>query len=254
MAAAGNNWARLPQIKVERKFGKNFIWQGAILAPQTGDFATNAAFFLQPTSGAASRVPFFQSRIAFADANWFGAKKAGSIGLSAHYGQSRVTVGNSTNDVDSVGVALDWSFPLAKRLSLAGEAFFGRNLGGFQAGIFQNYNPDFVYRNGATQVAGGVRGIGTRGGWAQIGFTPDVFKDRLTFYGSIGIDDPRNADLVSLSRRDFRARNLSYAFEAIFKFSPQFSIGSEFRSFQTTYLFSGRRNANHINLAAAYSF
>ncbi len=254
MAAAGNNWARLPQIKVERKFGKNFTWQGAVLAPQTGDFATNAAFFLQPTSGASSRVPFFQSRIAFADANWFGAKKAGSIALSAHYGQSRVTVGNSTNDVDSAGVALDWSFPLAKRLSFAGEAFFGRNLAGFQSGIFQNYNTDFVYRNGTTLVAGGVRGIGTRGGWTQLGFTPDVFKDRLTFYGSIGVDDPRNQDLVSLSRRDFRSRNLSYAFEAIFKFSPQFSIGSEFRSFQTTYLFSGRKNANHINLAAAYSF
>ena len=139
-------------------------------------------------------------------------------------------------------------------MSFAGVAFFGRILAGFQSGIFQNYNTDFVYRNGTTLVAGGVRGIGTRGGWTQLGFTPDVFKDRLTFYGSIGVDDPRNQDLVSLSRRDFRSRNLSYAFEAIFKFSPQFSIGSEFRSFQTTYLFSGRKNANHINLAAAYSF
>lgn len=91
MAAAGNNWARLPQIKLERKLNKNFTFQSAILAPQTGDFATTAAFFLQPTSGASSSVPFFQSRIAFAETNWFNSKKAGNIGLSGHYGRSKVS-------------------------------------------------------------------------------------------------------------------------------------------------------------------
>ena len=254
MAAAGNNWARLPQIKVEHKFGKNFTLAGAVLAPQTGDFATNAAFFLQPTSGAASRVPFVQSRLAFSEANWVGTKKAGSIGVSGHYGQSRVTVGNRTSDVDSAALALDWSFPLAKRVSLSGEAFFGRDLAGFQAGVFQNYNNDFAYRNGTSLVAGGVRAIGTRGGWTQLGFTPDAFKDRLTIYGSVGIDDPRNEDLVSFSRRDFRSRNFSYAFDAIYKFSPQFSIGAEFRRLETSYIVSGKRAANHVNLSAAYSF
>jgi hypothetical protein len=108
--------------------------------------------FLQPNSGASSRLPFFQSRIAFADTNWLGAKKSGSVGLSGHYGQSRVFTGaaaNIENDIDSIGVALDWDFPLAERLSLTGEAFFGRNLGGFQAGVFQSYNNDFAYRNGS---------------------------------------------------------------------------------------------------------
>ena len=55
MAAAGNNWARLPQARVDHKFGDHVTWQGALLEPQTGDFATNAAFVVQPTSGAASR-------------------------------------------------------------------------------------------------------------------------------------------------------------------------------------------------------
>lgn len=259
MTAAGNPWSRLPQIRVERKFSKNrIIWQGAILSPQTGDFpsGTNSPALLQPSTGAASRVPFFQSRLAFNDTNWLGTKKNGSIGISAHYGRSRVTTGTLSinNDIDSVGVALDWNFPLAKRFGLNGEAFFGRNLAGFQAGIFQNYNPDFAYRQGVTLVAGGVRSIGTRGGWTQVWFTPDVLKDRLTFYGSIGLDDPRNKDLVSLSVRDWRSRNLASAFNFIFKPIPQFSLGAEFRWFETTYTRSGRRTANHFNLAAAYSF
>ncbi len=257
MAAAGNNWARLPQVKIETKLSKNFTLQGAVLAPQTGDFVTNASFFLQPTSGSSSRVPYFQSRLAFADGNFLGTKKAGSVGLSAHYGRSRVFTGasaNIENDIDSLGVALDWNFPLVKRLSLAGEAFFGRNLGGFQGGVFQGYNNDFAYRNGGTLVPGGARAIGTRGGWMQLGFTPDVWQDRLAIYGSIGIDDPREEDLVSRTPRDFRRQNFSYAFDAIYKLTPQFQIGAEFRRMQTLYLLSGGRDANHFNLGAAYSF
>ena len=256
MAAAGNPWARLPQIKLERKLGKNFTWTGAVLAQQTGDFGTNASFFLQPTSGASSSVPFFQSRIAASSKNLLGTKKAGSVGLSAHYGRSRIFTGatNVKNNIDSLGFALDWNLPLATRFSLAGEAFFGRNLGGFQSGIFQSYNPDFAYRNGSSLVSGGVRAIGTRGGWAQFGFTPPVSKDRLTIYGSIGVDEPRDKDLTSLTRRDLRTQNLSYAFDLIYKFTPQFSVGAEFRRFETLYLFSDKREANHVNLGAAYSF
>ncbi len=256
MAAAGNPWARIPQIKVERKLNKNFTWAGAILAPQTGDFLTNAAFFLQPTSGASSSVPFFQSRIAFADTNWLGSKKVGSVGFSAHYGRSRVFTGttNIENNIESLGIALDWNFPLFERLNLSGEAFFGRNLGGFQTGVFQSYNNDFAYRNGTTLIAGGVRSIGTHGGWMQFGFTPDVLQNRLGIYGSIGIDNPRDEDLISRTPRDFRTQNFAFAFDLIYKFTPQFQIGGEFRRLQTLYLLSGRRNANHVNLSAAYSF
>ena len=247
MAAAGNPWARLPQVKIDRKLHNNVNWAVAVAAPQTGDSATNAAFFLQPTTGANSRIPFLQSRIAISDNDWLNTKKSGSVGLSGHYGRSRVFTGitNIENDIDSAGIALDWNFPLAKRINILGEAFWGRNLGGFQAGIFQGFNNDHP---------SGVRAIETRGGWIQVGFTPDVLQDKLSINASMGIDDPRNSDLVTLSRREFRSQNISFAVNSIYKFSPQFSISGEFRRFQTLYLFTGRRNANHINLAAAYSF
>lgn len=256
LAGAGNAWARLPQIKIERKLNANFTWSGAILAPQTGDYPTASNFFLQPTSGAASRVPFFQSRIAFADKNFIGTKKSGSVGLSAHYGRSSVFVGaaNVKNDVDSIGVALDWNFPFSSQISLAGEAFFGRNLGGFQAGVFQSLNPDFAFRQNNNLISGGVRSISTRGGWTQLGFTPNIWQNRFSVLGSVGLDDPRDEDLVSLTRRDFRTRNLAYTFNLIYKFTPQFQIGTEFRSLRTNYFYSGRQKSNHVNLGAAYSF
>jgi hypothetical protein len=256
MAAGGNNWARLPQLKVERRFGYATV-QAAVLAPQTGDYVTTSTFFLQPTSGAASRTPFFQGRAAFSGKNWLGTKKIGTVGLSGHFGQSRVftgVAGDIANGIDSAGVALDWNIPLHDRLTVTGEGFFGRNLGGFQAGIFQGYNNDFAYRGGTTLVAGGVRAIGTRGGWAQIGFTPDAFGNNLTIYSSIGLDDPHDEDLVSRTPRDFRKRNLATAANLIYKFTPQLQIGAEFRRFWTQNSLTGRRTANHTNLALAYTF
>lgn len=257
MAAAGNPWSRLPQIRLERRWaGGRVVWQGAVLAPSTGDSpaATTSTFFLQPTTGAASRVPFFQSRVAFNDANWFGTKKSGSVGLSAQYGRARVanTLGN--NQIESFGVAADWNFPIVARLTVNGEAFFGRNLAGFQAGAFQGFNPDFAYRRGATLIGGGPRAIGTRGGWTQLGFTPPLLSDHLSIYGTYGLDDPRDSDLVSLSMRDWRLRNQAYAFSFIYKFPLQLLWGIEFRRFDTFYLQSRKQTANHVNLGAAFSF
>lgn len=257
MAAAGNPWSRLPQIRLERRWASGkVLWQGAVLAPSTGDSptATTSPFFLQPTTGAASRLPFFQSRVALSDPNWLSTKKSGSVGLSAHYGRARVASTLGNNQIESLGVAADWNFPIVARLTINGEAFFGRNLAGFQAGAFQGFNPDFAYRRGTTLVSGGPRAIGTRGGWTQLGFTPPTLSDRLTIYGTYGLDDPRDSDLVSLSKRDWRLRSQAYAFSFLYKFSPQLSWGIEFRRFDTFYLQSGKQTANHVNLGAAFSF
>ncbi len=257
-AAAGNPWARLPQVKLERRFSNGkVIWQGAVLAPQTGDSNSTASFLQQPNSGALSRLPFFQSRISYNDKDLFSTKKNGSFGFSAHYGRSRTTSTSGPMveaDIDSYGVALDWNFPLHERVSWTGEAFFGSNLAGFQSGVFQNYNTDYGVRQNNILVASGLRGIRTVGGWTQIGFTPDILHDRLTVYGSIGIDDPTNDDLVNLRSRDFRTRNFAWAFDSIYKFTPQFQVGFEFRQLNTRYLISGKKRANHINLGAAYTF
>lgn len=253
LAAAGNNWARIPQVRVDHKLSGSLTVSGAVLAPQTGDHPAASNFFLQPNSGAASRLPFFQLRVAYAGKNWLGSGKAGSVGFSGHYGRSRV-IAPSIDDIDSYGLALDWNFPLHKRVTLAGEAFFGRNLAGFQAGVFQGVNTNFSYQPGNLASPAGARGIATKGGWTQVGFTPDLFGDRWSIYGSIGLDDPRDSDLGSVTRLNFRSRNLAYATNTIFKVTPQFWLGGEFRRFETSYLNTGKRFSEHLNLGATYSF
>lgn len=252
LAAAGNPWSRLPQLRVERRFASGVLLQGALLAPATGDFPSGATFFLQPTSGANARTPFLQARGAITRSKWLGLNKPGAIGLSAQYGRARPVAGQP--QVDSLGLALDWNFPLARRVTFAGEGFTGRDLAGFQSGVFQGVNTDFAFLSGSTLIPGGVRAIGTRGGWAQLGFTPPVLENNLTLYASYGLDDPRNEDLVSVRPRDWRTRNQGFAFNFVHRLTPQLSWGLEFRRLETEYTLSGKRSSNHINLGAAFSF
>jgi hypothetical protein len=256
-AASGNLFARIPQLRVQHRWlGGKLSWDGAVLGPRTGDYpaAGTTPAVLQPGSGAAARTPAFESRVAFNNKDWFGSKKAGSIGLSAHYGRARVVTSPRNIDLDVVGLAGDWNMPFGKRVTLAGEAFVGRNLAGFQGDVFQTFVPDFAYRVGTVLVPGGPRAPGTRGGWTQLGFNPAILKDRLTLYGGFAIDDPRDQDFVSISRRDSKIRNRAFAFNFLYKLTPQLSWGLEYRRLETFYIVSHQQNNNHLNLAAAYSF
>jgi hypothetical protein len=241
MAAAGNPWARLPQLRGEWH-DHNLLLQGAVMAPSTGDF--NSAYAYQPAPGALSQVPFFQGRAAWATANWRELKKPASIGVSGQYGRARQISTTADRTIDSRGVAVDWSLPIVSRLSLSGEAFSGRNLAGFQAGVFQGVNPD-------SAADGGARSIETRGGWAQLVGT---INPRLNVMATYGLDDPDADSLASVSKHDWRVRNTAMAIGFIHKLSPQLSWGIEDRRIVTHFALSGRHTTNHVNLAATFTF
>ena len=241
MAAAGNPWARLPQLRGEWH-DHNLLLQGAVMAPSTGDFTSSYAY--QPAPGALSQVPFFQGRAAWATTNWRELKKPASIGVSGTFGRARQISTTADRTIDSRGVAVDWSLPIVSRLSLAGEAFSGRNLAGFQAGVFQGVNPDSV-------ADGGARSIETRGGWTQLVGT---ITPRLNVMATYGLDDPNADSLASVSKHDWRLRNSSLAFGFTHKLSPQLSWGIEDRRMVTQFAISGRKTTNHVNFAATFTF
>lgn len=246
-AGAGNPWARLPQVRLERRFGAGLV-QAGVLAPQSGDF--NSAFLAQPNSGSLSEVPYVQSRLAWTSTNAFGSGKAGAIGVSGHYGQSQVTTtGGAAKDLDSTGGAVDWSWPLGKHVLLSGEGFLGENLAGFQAGVFQGYNPDQVT---ASAPGGTPESISTKGAWAQLAVTPGSSK--LTLLAAYGIDDPDDADLVSATSRNWRMRNEVVALALQYRASAQLSFGIEYRFLETRWLQTGTQKDRHLNLAAVMSF
>lgn len=257
-AAGGNPWARLPQLRLERRLGGVGLLQLAALAPQSGD--SSAAFLAQPNSGASARLPYLQARLALGPRSFLGSGKPLTVGLSAHYGRSRVTpTAGSAVDLDSSAGAIDWSVPVGRHVVLAGEAFSGRQLAGFQAGAFQGINPDAVAGppeegSGAGSTgsqASGPAAIEATGGWGQIVAGP--FASRWSLSASYGIDDPADGDLQSATARPWRLRNQVVAAGVSCKASAQLSFGLEYRAIETR-LATGSRKDRHLNLAAVLSF
>jgi hypothetical protein len=234
LAAAGNPWSRLPQIRGEWRT-KTVLLQGALLAPSTGDFGS--AFFYQPGTGALSERPFLQGRAAYTRPSLGGVKKPATLAVSGHYGRSRV-LSPIDRVVDSRGVAADWSAPLGRRVTITGEAFAGRNLAAFQAGVFQGVNAEGAVAGGAGLVLDGPRSIRTRGGWTQVAgaVTPTV-----TVNGAWGIDDPVDEDLQAVTRREARLRNTALSTGFQHKASTQITWGVEYRHLVTSLLVAGRR-------------
>jgi hypothetical protein len=246
-AASGNPWARIPQIRVEGRW-PHVLVQGAVLAASTGDFSSS--FLAQPSTGGLSRLPFAQGRAAL---KGWGEKKTGSLAVSAHIGKSRVLQTSGHVDVDSSGVAADLNLPLGAHVALTGEAFTGKNLAGFQAGIFQGLNPDFGVPPETGTAAGAPAAIRTKGAWAQLGVTPPGL-DKGTFYVAVATDDPKDGDLVSVTKRDWRLQNKALAGSFVYKASPQLSFGGEVRYAQTRLLQTGKQKNTHVNLALALAF
>ena len=248
-AAAGNPWSRLPQVRGEWKT-KTVLLQGGVLAPQTGDF--NSAFFYQPGSGALSETPFLQGRAAVLLANFAASKKIATIGVSGHWGRSRVTTTAVDREFDSNGIAADWVLPLGTKVTVQGEVFAGSNLGGFQAGIFQGLIADgAVAGPSGTPVLDGPRGIDTAGGWVQVtaAVTPAV-----TVHGGFGTDNPDDEDFLTVVRRETRIDNAAISFGVQHRASAQISWGVEYRRLETKYLIAGDKDASHVNVGFTFTF
>jgi hypothetical protein len=243
-AAGGNPWARIPQLRLERRLG-HVLTQAAALAPQSGDFGSQ--FLAQPNSGALSEQPYLQGRLAVTSASWLGWGKPGAVGVSGHYGQSRIVAASrAPQDLTSKGVAADVSVPLGRHVSLSGEAYAGENLAGFQAGVFQGVNPD------ATGATPSARGIASKGGWAQLAVAPAGW--RVSVAAAYGVDDPDDEDLQSTPARNWRLENRVAAFGVTVRCSPQLSVGAEYRRIETTFRATGVQDGHHVNLAAVLAF
>jgi len=248
-AAAGNPWSRLPQVRGEWKT-KKVLLQGGLLAPQTGDF--NSAFFYQPGSGALSETPFLQGRAAVVLANFAASKKVATIGVSGHWGQSRVTTTAADRTFDSNGIAADWVLPIGTKITVQGEAFAGSNLGGFQAGIFQGLIADGAIAGpSGAPVLDGPRGIDTKGGWVQV---VAAVAPAVTVHGGFGTDNPDDEDFLTVVRRETRIDNSAISFGFQHKASAQVSWGVEYRRLETTYLVVGDRDVSYVNVKPTFTF
>lgn len=118
-------------------------------------------------------IPTFQGRIGVSIPSWVGDRKA-ILGVSGHYGQEDVlldTAGRAPNyeALDTWSANVDLELPLTGFLSLAGEAYRGENLDGYQGGINQGFVKD----------GSSVKNVEAFGGWVALRLKYGAFTANL---------------------------------------------------------------------------
>lgn len=254
LSESGNLWNWIPQAKVAYKLKEteNERWtiEGGILAPFGGPIPASQTFLVRPDNGERSRMPAFETRIAYTRGNLREANVAYGlpenppfqIGVGVHYGRALANPGATIN---SVAVASDIVVPLGGRFTLSGEGFWGRAVSGLGGAIGQGFVTPGI---GARFI-----GVRTRGGWAQLQWRP---RSNLTFNAAFGIDDPYNEDLrgTTFTGGGSFTFNRTGTVNVIYRFRSNFITTFEYRRMETGITFGPSRHANHFNFGFGYVF
>lgn len=275
LAESGNLWSWTPQAKVAYRLvsreNERLTIEGGILAPYNGQTNTEFQFETRPDAGERSRMPAFQTRISYVrgdldsiPSNAYLAfdPQPFQVGIGVHYARHLAVPprdGMPGTTINSVAITGDYVIPITNKMTLTGEVFWGRSLGGLGGGIVQGIVFPFY----------GSRAIGVRsiGGWSQLQIRP---RSNVAINLAYGLDDPYSEDLIDtrfdLAAGVSRAGNRTFSGNILYRFRSNFIISTEYRFLQTYFsndqsaptrpvpVIDRNRVNNHINVGFAYSF
>jgi hypothetical protein len=231
LTAAGNLWLWQPQARVEQRF---HFGERTILRAQGGVFQTSESFPSVPAEyrdTLASARPAGEGR--FELGHDFGGDRAIEIASGFHVSQTHIQGRSLPSRIWSV----DWMIRPLSQFDISGMYFSGENVGVVGA-----------LRQGVTFFSDyTARSVGSQGGWVQLAFRP-TSQWSMHLYG--GQQDDRDHDLLAGAV----SKNLIYAGNIMYRFSPNVLASFEASQVRTTYLGSGTRLNPHYDLALAYLF
>jgi hypothetical protein len=246
---SGNLWTWTPQIRAERRFtvteNSIFILQAGLLDPLTGELPTSQSY-RSPQAGEKSRSPAYATRTAWTHSA-FGRELM--LGVGGYYARQNWGFDRT---VSAWAATADWNVPLAPWLSLSGEFYRGKAIGGLGGGTGRSV----VFNGSLTEARTAVVGLDTIGGWSQLNFRP---LEKLEFNAAYGNDSPFNSDL----RRYYTAqsyiyssvgRNQSGMFNVIYHARSNLLFSFEYRRLSTDDTAAGRYTADHFNIGAGVLF
>jgi hypothetical protein len=243
---AGNLWGWIPQVRIEHRFnlseGQSIMLQGGILDNVTGELPSSYAPFAQ--AGESSGQPAYAARVAWTR-SVFGMPL--TLGAAGYYSPQEWSFGRSINGWAAM---TDWSVPLTHRVSLTGEFYRGRALGGLGGGVGRSvlFSPDPVPQ-------GTLQALNSIGGWSQLKVRA---TSKLEFNGAFGVDNPFAADVRGFPLSPgFPApllQNRSSLVNVIYRPRSDLLFSGEFRHLRTFDIDAGSPTADQINLMMGILF
>ena len=249
LGSAGNLWVWTPQIFVEHRMtlseGSSVALQGGILDPLTGELPADP-YYRSPEAGEKSGQPAYAARVAWAHSSPFGPF---SFGAGGYYERQNWDYGRM---VDAWAGTADWSLPLSRWLSLTGEFYRGRAIGGL--GAAEGRSIAFTGDLDDPQTV--IHAPNSTGGWAQLKFTP---LPKLEFNGAFGEDFTPMPGLQYTAPGEGYAglpigRNQSAFFNSIYHLRSNLIFSVEYRRLRTAETQPGLFTANQVGLGAAALF
>jgi len=243
---AGNLWGWIPQVRLEHRFNlsesQSVVLQGGILDNVTGELPSAFAPFAQ--AGQSSGQPAYAGRIAWTR-SVFGMPL--TLGAAGYY--SRQTWSMNQN-VDGWAAMTDWSVPLARHVSLTGEFYRGRAIGGLGGAVGRS-----VLFSGNPSPQGQVRALNSVGGWSQLKV---IATSKLEFNGAFGVDNPYASDVRGFSvSPGFPApllQNRSSLVNVIYRPRSDLLLSGEYRHLRTFDIDAGSPTADQVNLMMGILF
>jgi hypothetical protein len=248
-AYAGNLWGWTPQIRVEHRFDlanqQTLTLQAGILDNLDWEFPNNQ-FTRSAQAGEQSGQPAYAVRTAWSRPVF---NHPLSFAVAGYYGRQNWAWNRY---VDAWSGMADWQIPILRRLTLSGEFYRGRAVGGLGAAIGQT-----ILFGGTPSATTPIRGLDGAGGWTQLKFQ---LTPKVELNGVLGQDNAFASDVRGFSTdadnfgNPILGRNRGELGNLIYRPRSDLLLAAEFRRLRTFPVFSSSSVTNQINLSMGILF
>jgi hypothetical protein len=248
-AYAGNLWGWTPQMRIEHRFElsdrQTISIQGGIIDNLDWEFPANS-FYRSPQAGERSGQPAYAARMAWSRPV---GERPLSFGVAGYYGRQDWSWDRY---VDAWAAMTDWQIPIAPRLSLSGEFYRGRGIGGLGAGLGRSV----VYGGDPTVGTTPIRGLNTAGGWSQIKFklTPKVDLNGVVAQDNSFASDVRGFATDTNNFVTILGRNRGVLGNIVFRPRSDLVMSAELRRLRSFPFYSSSTVTNQVNLSVGILF
>ena len=248
-AYAGNLWGWTPQLRVEHRFdlsdSQTLTFQGGILdnldwQPPANPY-TRVAQAGESTGQPAYAVRTAWSRPAF--------NHPLSVGVAGYYGRQEWSWSRS---IDAWAGMTDWQIPILRRLTLSGEFYRGRGVGGLGAAIGQT----ILFGGNPASATAPIHGLDSAGGWSQLKFqlTPKLELNGVLAEDNAFASDVRGFATDANNFGEILGRNRGELANLVYRPRSDLLLSAEFRRLHTFPVYDSASVTNQINLSMGILF
>jgi len=248
-AYAGNLWGWTPQLRVEHRFNLSDIQtitlQAGILDNLNWEPPYNS-FYRSAQAGELSGQPAYALRTSWAR-TVYGHPM--SFAVAGYYGRQDW---RWDRYADAWAGMADWQIPLFSRLSLSGEFYRGKGVGGLGAAEGR----PIVYGGNSMSPSTPIRALNSAGGWTQLKLQ---LNPKLELNGVIAEDDSFSNDVrgFAVDANNFApiiGRNRGAFGNIVYRPRSDLLLSAELRRLRTFPIYSSSSFTNQVNLAMGILF